>query len=143
MIWCAVLGAGLLATACSSDSGVADAGPATLDGSAVVDASSGPRPDLRTPPLMCPDVTAPTTCPTPMPRYADVAPIFQNNCVTCHAGKPNGPWPLTDYQHVSDWRDDIRSDLLTCSMPPPESGMTLSVDDRLAILTWIRCGLPK
>src|SRR5437868_1867863 len=50
-------------------------------------------------------VPVPTTCPDPAPRYADVAPIFQQRCVTCHAGNPGGPWSLADYGPVSDWQD--------------------------------------
>jgi len=33
------------------------------------------------PPSAC-DVPIPTSCPDPAPRYADVAPVFENRCVT-------------------------------------------------------------
>jgi hypothetical protein len=89
-------------------------------------------------------VAAPTSCPAPKPHYADVAPIFKEHCVVCHNGATeDGPWPLTEYEHVADWYDAIRGELLNCTMPPVDSGMTMSDDDRLAILTWIRCGFPK
>jgi hypothetical protein len=87
-------------------------------------------------------VPAPTACPEPAPRYADVAPIFQQRCVICHSGW-EGPWPLNDYGHVADWQDSIRTNLLDCSMPPPDAGIPITVEERVAILTWIRCGLPK
>lgn len=95
-------------------------------------------------PLTC-TVTAPTSCPAPPPRYANVQAIIQQNCVgPCHSGvDPAGPWPLTDYQHVADWADLVRADLLTCAMPPADGGVTLPADDRLAILTWLRCGFPE
>ncbi len=80
-----------------------------------------------------------TECPEPAPVFADVAPIFQEVCSTCHS-EPGGPWPLDDYQHIADWQDVIRDDLLTCAMPPPNQGVTLSDSDRQLILTWIRCG---
>ena len=71
------------------------------------------------PPPPC-TVTAPTECPDPAPRYADVAPIIGKYCASpCHYGAPAGPWPLTDYDHVADWQDIVRDQVLTCAMPPP------------------------
>ncbi|QSQ27148.1 hypothetical protein JY651_20525 [Pyxidicoccus parkwayensis] len=89
------------------------------------------------------DVQAPTACPSPAPRYADVAPIFEQRCVICHDTAPGGPWPLNDYGHVSDWQETIRASQLDCSMPPSDAGVRITLEERLAILQWIRCGLPK
>jgi cytochrome c5 len=80
-----------------------------------------------------------TECPEPAPVYADVAPVFQRVCSTCHS-MPGGPWPLDDYGHIADWQDVIRDELLTCAMPPPDQNVRLSDADRQLILTWIRCG---
>jgi uncharacterized membrane protein len=90
-------------------------------------------------------VKAPTACPEPPLRYAAVAPIIQERCVnTCHAENiPEGPWPLTDYQHVADWADLVRDSVLGCAMPPPDAGVPITDEERLAILTWIRCGFPE
>jgi len=88
-------------------------------------------------------VTAPTSCPDPAPTYADVAPIFEQRCASCHSGEEGGPWPLKDYEHISDWQDVVRAEVLTCAMPPADSDVTIPDDERLRILTWIRCGLPK
>lgn len=88
-------------------------------------------------------VTAPSTCPDPAPRYSDVQPIFEQHCVTCHFESQTGPWPLTDYAHVASWQDTIRAELLSCSMPPPESGCRLPKAASELILSWIRCGLPQ
>ncbi|MET0795020.1 MAG: cytochrome c [Polyangiaceae bacterium] len=85
-------------------------------------------------------VQAPTACPDPATRYADVVDIFRSKCVSCHYGAAGGPWPLTTYEDASDWKDTIRDDLLDCSMPPPDAGVELSDQDRRAILTWVRCG---
>lgn len=83
-----------------------------------------------------------TKCPTPEPTFADVEPIFRRVCRDCHA-LPGGPWPLESYSDIADWQDVIRDDLLTCTMPPADGGVTLADEDRQLILTWIRCGAPK
>jgi len=114
--------------------GVSDAG----DGAS--DAAAGPRD--AAPPATC-EVQAPTSCPEVAPRYDDVAPIFAERCVVCHAGNWNGPWPLNDYQHVADWEDTIRSNLLDCTMPPADAGVAMSRAEREQILTWLRCDLPR
>lgn len=88
-------------------------------------------------------VPIPTSCPDPAPRYADVSPIFESRCVTCHAGAPGGPWSLEGYGHVADWQDSIREELRYCSMPPADAGVPMTTEERVAILTWIRCGLPR
>jgi hypothetical protein len=88
-------------------------------------------------------VMAPTACPDPPVRYPDVEPIFRTRCVICHNNNVDGPWALTDYQDIADWQDIIRGDLIDCSMPPLDGGVTMSRDERMAILTWIRCALPQ
>ena len=90
-------------------------------------------------------VVGPTECPSPTPRYADVATIVDQRCTgPCHSGLlAEGPWPLTDYPHVADWASVIRGELLSCAMPPADSGVAMSLDERLAILSWIRCGSPE
>jgi hypothetical protein len=89
------------------------------------------------------NAVAPTSCPDPAPRYADVAPIFEQRCVSCHSPLWTGPWPLDTYKHVSDWQDTIRSNLLDCTMPPPDSDAGPLLDEESAkILAFIRCGLP-
>jgi hypothetical protein len=96
------------------------------------------------PSYFCESLEAPTACPDPAPTFADVAPIFGERCVTpCHSGTPNGPWPLSRYEHIFDWHEDIRSHLLDCTMPPLDGGVAITTEERLAILNWIRCGLPE
>jgi hypothetical protein len=89
------------------------------------------------------EVTAPTTCPDPAPRFQDVQAIFQARCQPCHNGTPNGPWPLITYEHVADWQDTVRSYVLDCSMPPPDAGFYMATEERLQILAWVRCGAPR
>ncbi|WP_437923356.1 hypothetical protein WMF37_30530 [Sorangium sp. So ce291] len=83
----------------------------------------------------------PITCPEDV-TYADVAPILEEQCVWCHGQSEDGPWPLTTYEEVAAWRHKIRSDILSCSMPPPDSGFELTADEASLILGWIRCGAP-
>jgi hypothetical protein len=93
------------------------------------------------PPPAC-EVVAPTVCPDPMPRYDDVSPIFAARCTSCHNGS-DGMWPLSTYQHVADWYGEIRAQMLACTMPPPDSGQTMPLEERLELLDWIRCGFPR
>jgi len=88
-------------------------------------------------------VTAPTECPEPAPRWANVAPIFESRCASCHDGQPFNPWPLDSYEHVADWHDVVRDMLLNCTMPPVDSDEKLPPDERDTVLVWIRCGFPE
>jgi hypothetical protein len=93
--------------------------------------------------LVC-TVQPPTVCPDPMPRWADVSSIFQQRCAICHNMTVVGAqWPLMQYQHVADWADLVRAMLVDCSMPPPDSGVRITDEERLRILTWILCGFPE
>jgi hypothetical protein len=94
-------------------------------------------------PYVCTVVT-PTDCAEPVPTYTEViAPIFERRCVTCHSGEENGPWPLTSYQHAADWWDIVRDQLLHCSMPPADSGVRMTTEERTTVLKWVRCGFPE
>lgn len=133
-----------------------DAGrPASDDGGGPGDASAPPSndggglaSDAGTPsdagfPVSCP-VEAPTSCPDPTAiRYADVAPIIEARCASCHSPLWSGPWPLNTLSHVRDWTDDIRTNLIACTMPPPDAGIPITKEERLTVLRWIRCGTPE
>jgi hypothetical protein len=88
-------------------------------------------------------VDAPTACDGAAPRYPEVARILQQRCVTCHDGTREESWPLTSYEHVADWQNAIRAELVTCRMPPADAGAPLSEEEADTILMWIRCGLPR
>jgi uncharacterized membrane protein len=90
-------------------------------------------------PRQC-SVSAPLACPEPAPRYVDVAPIFERRCASCHNGEPREPWPLDNYDHVADWQELVRAAVLHCDMPPPDSDITLTDEERQTILAWIKCG---
>lgn len=88
-------------------------------------------------------ITAPTECPDPALRYADVEPIFQDRCVGCHVGVRGGPWALTSYMHAAAWFAEVRGAMLNCTMPPLDAGIEMPDEERERILTWIRCGYPE
>jgi hypothetical protein len=90
----------------------------------------------------CP-VDPPTTCPDDVPHYADVAPLFAQHCLSCHDGVNGHPWSLGTYEPVADWSGEVRAALISCAMPPPESRLTMPLEDRMTILNWIRCGFPQ
>jgi len=105
-------------------------------------ASSGESNNGRTEETVCAPI-APTECPDPVPRYPDVAPIFDRRCASCHTGITDAQWPLDNYAHVADWASFIRDELLSCAMPPADSGVTMAPEERDAILVWVRCGYPE
>jgi hypothetical protein len=101
---------------------------------------AGPH-DAGPPPPGC-DFEPPTACPDPPPRYVDVEPIFVARCQVCHSAA-GGEWPLVTYGHIADWAQDIHDLVLNCSMPPPDAGVPITIDERVQILAWIACGLPE
>jgi hypothetical protein len=92
-------------------------------------------------PIVC-DVVAPNTCPTPPVTYGDIQPIIRDRCLSCHDGSGE-EWPLSTYTHAADWYDEIRSMMLSCTMPPPTSNIPMSTAEREQLLLWIRCGFPE
>lgn len=88
-------------------------------------------------------VMAPTECLQPALRYQDIAPILANRCEACHSLAAQVGWPLDTYGHVVDWADDIRGDLVACTMPPPDAGIPITIQEKTAILQWLRCGHPQ
>lgn len=96
----------------------------------------------RTTDAICSPV-APTECLEPAPHYSDVAPIFEQRCASCHTGATGGPWPLDTYGNVADWATLVRDELLRCSMPPQDSGVAMTPEERDQILLWLRCGNPE
>lgn len=126
----------LLAAACFGNGHAADThveSDASID--AGVDSQAAPPPPCT--------VTAPTSCTEPAPHYAEIATIIESRCgAPCHTGAPNGPWPLREYEHVADWADQIRDEIVHCTMPPLDAGFVMPGDEKEKVLEWIRCGAP-
>jgi hypothetical protein len=91
----------------------------------------------------------PLTCPTPPVTFDNVKSIFQTRCSgVCHNGATldgNGIpiWALTDRQHILDWHDTVRSTIGDCQMPPPDAGVPVTIEERKAIIQFVRCEGPK
>jgi hypothetical protein len=84
----------------------------------------------------------PSSCPSTPPSFqTDVLPILNAKCNTCHVGG-NGPWPLSDYGSVWDWRSTILTDLENCAMPPADAGAMLTAEEQGALVGWVLCGAP-
>lgn len=85
--------------------------------------------------------------------YSDtIAPILQDNCVTCHREGGIGPWAMTDYNMVRGFSLMIREVVRTQRMPPwhadPHYGefandRSLSTEEIQTLVHWIEAGAPR
>jgi peroxiredoxin/mono/diheme cytochrome c family protein len=86
------------------------------------------------------------------PDYStQVAPLLQDNCVTCHRKGGIGPWSMNSHRRVSNYADMIEEVLLTRRMPPwdphPAYGkfkdpQSISREDTQTLLRWVQAGAP-
>ena len=142
----ALLGGCLTVPSCSDDGGNNPDGGGGAGGSGLIADAAGDRGQVGC--LTAP----PTTCPTPRVTYEMVQPIMQARCVSvCHNGTTPDPnpnpitpniWPLASYKDITDWNDTIRSSMADCSMPPADAGVPVTVEERKAIIEFIRCEYP-
>jgi uncharacterized membrane protein len=82
------------------------------------------------------------TCPPQAPTYADVQPILETHCVTCHvAGGQEPQIPLDTYDGVKARASDVLFSIAQCVMPKPDDTVDqLSPDDRTTLEAWLVCG---
>jgi hypothetical protein len=85
-----------------------------------------------------------TSCLEPQPSFArEIVPILDVRCNGCHdPAIPDGPWPLHDYQDVVEWKGVVVDSLLNCTMPPPDSAITLPEEERQRLFAWVACDTP-
>ena len=95
--------------------------------------------DAGAPPAPSCDAVAPATCIEPAPRFADVQPIIEDRCLSCHDGTGE-EWALVSYTHVASWAPQIRDSMIRCTMPPADAGIDMPTSEREQLLHWIRCG---
>jgi mono/diheme cytochrome c family protein len=84
----------------------------------------------------------------------DIAPIFQEQCQSCHRPGYIAPMSLVTYEEVRPWVRSIRTRVAARQMPPWHIDRTVGIqsfkndrsltDDELeAVLAWIDAGAPK
>jgi len=83
------------------------------------------------------------TCAAPAPSYsADVRPILEEACATCHyAGSNLARSALTSYSDVHSVYGAALGQVSACLMPPPSQPL-LTAEARTTLLTWLACGAP-
>jgi hypothetical protein len=83
---------------------------------------------------------------------ADIKPLFDRQCVSCHAPNAADTVPLATYEQVRPWVAAIREEVLERRMPVPRGrpGIDRGVDDhplspmeRDVIVGWIDGGAPE
>ncbi|NNE58575.1 MAG: redoxin domain-containing protein [Hellea sp.] len=81
-----------------------------------------------------------------------IAPMLEENCVTCHQEGGIGPWAMEDYDTVYGFSPMIREVVRTKRMPPwsadPEIGefhgaRQLSISQQQDLIRWIEAGAPR
>ncbi len=82
----------------------------------------------------------------------DIAPILQENCVTCHRVGGIGPWAMNDYNMVRGFSQMIREVVRTKRMPPwhadPAHGQfsndrSLTAEETQTLVHWVEAGAPR
>jgi hypothetical protein len=94
-------------------------------------------PPATTPTAQCPPLPS---CPTPMPTYADVTPLLQQECVPCHTSNTMGK-DESSYAAILGQTDALLAQVGECLMPPAGSPQ-LTSDQRALLLGWLVCGAP-
>jgi hypothetical protein len=84
-------------------------------------------------------------CPPGSISYsATIAPIISSNCAVsgCHANGQQIP-TLESYNQISMNSGRIKTRTSNGTMPPPGSGMSLTVEEIEAIACWVDSGAPE
>lgn len=90
--------------------------------------------------------------PSAGPNYAQVAPILQRNCISCHNPRGGAPFNLLTYQDAKQWGEQMLEVTQSRYMPPwlpaPDRGdfrgqRRLSNADLATIRGWVSAGMPE
>ncbi len=82
----------------------------------------------------------------------EIAPMLEQNCVTCHREGGIGPWAMTDYNMIRGFSLMIREVVRTQRMPPwhadPHYGefsndRSLSAEQIKTLVHWVEAGAPR
>ena len=87
------------------------------------------------------------------PGYeADIAPIIEENCASCHRESGIAPFSMDSYSMIRGWSPMIREVVMTKRMPPGqidphigsfENDMLLADSEQQTLLHWIEAGAPR
>ncbi len=95
------------------------------------------------------------SAPPPAPTFsADIAPLLQRSCQSCHRQGEIAPMALTTYQEVRPWARSIKSRVVSRDMPPFHVDRTIGIqsfkdDPSLSdaeiqlIARWVDAGAPQ
>jgi len=86
----------------------------------------------------------PSTCPSSVPSYAaDVAPLIQHYCGSCHSATGvASDQPLSTYADLKTRALNVKTQVYQCRMPmAPVEPPTL--EERVTLLAWFVCGAPN
>jgi len=73
-----------------------------------------------------------------------IAPIIDSNCAIsgCHVNGQQLP-TLESYEQISANSGKIKTRTSNGTMPPPNSGLSLTIDEIAAIACWVDSGAPE
>ena len=83
---------------------------------------------------------------------ADIAPIIEENCASCHRESGIAPFAMDSYSMIRGWSPMIREVVMTKRMPPGqidphigsfENDMLLTDSEQQTLLHWIEAGAPR
>ena len=83
---------------------------------------------------------------------ADIAPIIEENCASCHRESGIAPFAMDSYSMIRGWSPMIREVVMTKRMPPgqidPHIGsfkndMLLADSEQQTLMHWIEAGAPR
>ncbi len=89
----------------------------------------------------------------PVSYNADIVPILERNCVSCHHDGAIAPWSMSSHAMVMGWSPMMKEVVMTKRMPPgqidPHVGMPikdvagLSIEEKQKLIQWIEDGSPR
>jgi hypothetical protein len=146
------------------DAAPADAALEEIDASPAEPARDAATPDAATPDAATPDAAsdaaiadsavadaavdarAPVVDAGPAVKYADVAPILGEYCVSCHSPGGKGPFSLDNYDEASDFGAEAYAAASARIMPPcaaenPSCGPTTA--ELATLRAWVLQGTPE
>ena len=83
---------------------------------------------------------------------ADIAPIIEENCASCHRESGIAPFAMDSYSMIRGWSPMIREVVMTKRMPPGqidphigsfENDMLLADSEQQTLVHWIEAGAPR